>query len=165
MYDFICCSGQSSYLYVRSLYVYKIAIVNTHRVLLPVKYTTYLNSTRSFVKLTEQWIKVLVYDITWRGVYDTSCWYETVMRSSSWRIWDDLDRPFNILHSVIMNKPLCISDCLAKCHAEYRDNNVDHFSSATSLNKPAYFRARLIRTLNFAIPYCKRRQTFLRAAN
>ena len=69
MYDFTCRSRQSSYLYVGSLKVYESATVTTHRVFLPIKYTTYLNSTRQLVKLTEQWIKVWVHDITWRGVY------------------------------------------------------------------------------------------------
>ena len=46
MYDFISRSGQSGYLYVRSLNVYEIAIVNIRRVIIPIKYTTYLNSIR-----------------------------------------------------------------------------------------------------------------------
>ena len=57
MYDFTCRSRQSSYLYVGSLKVYESATVTTHSVFLPIKYTTYLNSTRQLVKLTEQWIK------------------------------------------------------------------------------------------------------------
>ena len=46
MYDFISRSGQSGYLYVRSLNVYEITIINTYRVFLPVNDATYLNITR-----------------------------------------------------------------------------------------------------------------------